>query len=368
MNISDYVNKPITQFIIEKYGKFNSNTLEEFICQDFVDLKDKSSFAKVKKQIDNLLQFQNLRYEDIQYLGKGAKFHTLGIGNAVIKISNVFRPYTQVLNIPFRLNPVYQESLGETQELYVSQRAQNRLITGQEVQNFYNIIRDNGGIWTDVKHDNLGYIDNLIDFSKLYGNPKEPPFGLSFKPYNGHIFLLDYGDTIFLNSEIRELMLGDSFGCIPNYLSPKISHNILRENNNINSIYSKRFIETPHTSPIIMYEINYQKARGNYALESKYFIQIKEHQRLINESNYRYIQSQKYGRSLADIKNMYSILEIFVRLSQSACMSRLKNIASTVKKIFTKSKLENHNNSSQVSPILQDSILETLSNSTDVEL
>ena len=238
------------------------------------------SIAKnIVAEIDKLKQIQNLSDEDVDYLGLGQSFLGIGVGNAVLKIQNYIGSKRKVLEIPYRLNPKYQTTLYETKDgksvidMYVSDRAITSGIKEDDVQKMYNIIRENGGIWLDVKDDNLGTLGNdTIDFKKYYKSIDNFKVSKKFPKYNDNLYIIDYEDVVFLDKKLIKEAKKDGrytgwgrFGNGVPYM-PDIKIDALNEKS-LDDIYFEAYIK--NSSTLLEYEKRYQAERGNEEIVNK---------------------------------------------------------------------------------------------------
>ncbi|MBQ7241141.1 MAG: hypothetical protein IJS56_06865 [Bacilli bacterium] len=185
-------NTILFKFIVNKYGIFNEDNLIKFFKDDFYNNRlelNYESISDILKEIDRLVKGQNIKYEDIIYLGYGQSYACLAIGNACLKVGKKI----DVEYEDYRLNPLYEKSLGEKVSLYVSQLANGKKATHNDVLDFYQTIRESGGLWLDAKENNLGFVNEKLNSEKIYGVENDSEIN---KPY-----LLDYEDVIYLDEE-----------------------------------------------------------------------------------------------------------------------------------------------------------------------
>lgn len=188
-------NESLYNYIVKKYKVFNEETIIEFFKNDFYSnrlnlrLEDIKSIIKV---IKDLIDKQNIKIEDILFLGSGQNFASFKIGNVVLKIGkNMDVEYSE-----FRLNPLYEKNLEDGISLYVSQYANSKKITHDDVLDMYIKIKDAGGIWLDPKENNLGVVETVVDSSRL--------FNIDVDINNNEPYIIDYGDIIFLDEENKD--------------------------------------------------------------------------------------------------------------------------------------------------------------------
>lgn len=84
-------NEKLCNLIVEKYGEFNFSTMRSFFLEDFFVSSrgrkiDELDYYSILDEISKLVDAQKLNLEDVDYLGFGQRYTSLGIGNAVLKI------------------------------------------------------------------------------------------------------------------------------------------------------------------------------------------------------------------------------------------------------------------------------------------
>lgn len=164
-------NDKISKIIIEKYGEFSKENMKRYLLEDFFVSSrmrkiDEQDCDAIIHHVEKLASAQGLNMEDLEYLGFGQTHSCLAIGDAVIKIGNTTE---RVYENPFRIMPVYKQDLKKYPNslgLYVSQRARTENIPERLTQEMYNRVRDAGGLWLDIKDENLGIVDRKMDFSR----------------------------------------------------------------------------------------------------------------------------------------------------------------------------------------------------------
>ena len=185
-------NTNLFKFIVNKYGVFNEDNLIKFFKDDFYNNRlelNYESISDIVKEIDRLVKRQNIKDEYIIYLGYGQSYACLAIGNACLKVGKKI----DVEYEDYRLNPLYEKSLGEKVSLYVSQLANGKKATHNDVLDFYESIKESGGLWLDAKENNLGFVNEKFNSEKIYGVENDSEIN---KPY-----LLDYEDVVYLDEE-----------------------------------------------------------------------------------------------------------------------------------------------------------------------
>ena len=208
----------IKKYVQEQYGEWNIKNLQEFWAsemspysiEEIPKQNQEKIIKKIIQEIYKLMSIQELSDDDVIYLGSGQDFWTIGVGKAVVKLEkHMYSCCHQVLEIPYRLNPKYQgviyrdEQTKDEINIYISERARTENITKKDVQEMYNIIRKNGGIWIDPKQGNMGILEeNGIDFEKYYEKPDNLKLNKKMPKYNGPKYIIDYGDIIFLDPKI----------------------------------------------------------------------------------------------------------------------------------------------------------------------
>lgn len=321
-------NEKLCNLIEKKYGGFTLNTmkcyfLEEFFVSSRGRKIDELDYYLIIDEIAKLVDAQGLSLEDVDYLGFGQKYTTLGIGNAVLKIGNTTE---KIYDNPFRLAPVYKCNSKTDLGIYVSQRAKCGNITEKDVQKMYNAIREAGGLWLDVKDENLGFVDEKMDFSSVYPDQEEINIvqDKKFPPYNGRCFVLDYEDVLFLTPKLREQML--------KFEAPGINsvpREMLLEGLDDDTIYFDGFIK--NSNVLLEYERNYQRQKGNRAQEKRCVAALRENNRNIRQARYVQEQRYRYDRNCSDIGAQFSVKEIGMQVMQKTNFHRLQEMAGIIR-------------------------------------
>jgi hypothetical protein len=217
----------IYSFIIKKYGLFSLDALHTFLRKDLYTTTDKLSdkdIGDVICELYKLIVHQNLSYKDLVLCGTGQTYKVIQVGDAVVKIGHKMIKDDK----PYRLSPVYEKELNESKKyLYVSQRANGRKVSYEEMLDFYSKVKEEGSIWLDPKQNNLGHVDHFLDFTNLYGT--------TFKNTNEGIYLLDYEDIITLTDDNREELI-DHYGADED-------KEVLRNEKDTQAFYHKLFID-----------------------------------------------------------------------------------------------------------------------------
>lgn len=329
-------NDKISKLIIKKYGEFSADTMKRYFLEEFfvgsrARKIDEQDYEAILEQIEKLASAQKLSLEDVDYLGFGQRFSCIGVGNAVIKIGNTTE---KIYENPYRIAPVYKQDLkkydrfdqGTDLGLYVSQRAKTERIPESLTQDMYNLVRDAGGLWLDIKEENLGFVDKKMDFQSIYPNQTDvnETTNIDFPEYDGNLFVIDYEDMLFLTPELKEKMLK---GEAPNV--NYVPRELLKGNYTNDQIYFESFIKK--SSKLLKYEMNYQREKGDLTAASKCFNELLKNERQIIQQRYAQEQRYKYGRNMTDIKSPYSIKEIAIQIAQKTNIRAIDRIAEYVR-------------------------------------
>ena len=328
-------NDKITKLITKKYGSFSKENMKRYFLEEFfvgssARKIDEQDYEVILEQMEKLAEAQGLTLEEIDYLGFGQRYSCIGVGDAVIKIGNTTE---EVYENPYRLSPVYKQDLKKYPRtegkmdlgLYVSQRANTRNVSESMTQEMYNLVRDAGGLWLDIKAENLGTIDHKMDFSTIYPSQDgiNEQFGQEFSDYQGNLFVIDYEDMLFLTPELKDKMI--------RYEAPNINsvpRELLKGDYTNDQIYYEAFIK--NSNKLLKYEMAYQRGKGDLTAAGKCFYQSLRNEREIDQI--RYAQEQRYinGRTLSEIGDKYSIKEIGIRLAQKTNPKALEKITELV--------------------------------------
>lgn len=318
----------IGETIRSKYGKIDDDTLKRYFLDDFYISSSgyhmtEEMYGSFKPELDKILENQSIGYEELEFLGAGQTFSGIAAGNLVLKIGNKQAP---VYNLPYRLNPLYQTGLADNVGLFVSQKADMSKISGKDVQNMYNYIRDTGGLWLDVKDENLGRVDSLIspEEAGLGGVRNSGSFDIDIPPYLGNVFLVDYEDVVYLTPEIRKQILAYE----PVNIN-SIKREVVRDNDSVDEMYYQGYII--HSDKLLGYEERYQLQKGDFSKAERCRKQIKEHEKQNAQREYEIEQIYRHGRRRGSVGNKYSVKEIGIRAMQSTTLTRIKEMAKSVK-------------------------------------
>ena len=155
---------------------------------------DEDTILDIAKQINKIMEMQKLEINDLEFIGEGQSYITFGVGNVVLKIGSEMR----MLNNPYQLLPIHQEIIGDSnQRIYISNRGDTNNITIDDVQNIYNIIRNNGGLWLDPKENNLVRFNRENISEEFKPNVDFYDAEINFENYNLDVFI---SDCYILNS------------------------------------------------------------------------------------------------------------------------------------------------------------------------
>ena len=124
--------------------------------------EDKEFYSKTLSiMIDELLESENCRYADINFLKKGGYSQACQIGDKVLKIGKPRQSY-KIPNHRRLLQPLTRTNLLDKQdnpkacvEIQETVSLEEK-ISVQELYSIYKELRDDGIIWTDVNESNVG--------------------------------------------------------------------------------------------------------------------------------------------------------------------------------------------------------------------
>ena len=343
----------VANLIREKYGEFTPENMKKYFLEEFSVASrgrkiDEDDYSAILSQIEILAKAQGLTLEAVDYLGFGQRYSTLGIGDAVLKIGNTTE---KVYENPFRLSPVYKEDLKPDLGLYVSQRARCGKVPESAVQEMYNRIRNAGGLWLDLKDENLGYVDKMFDFSSIYPTQESPNEiqDKEFDDYDGNLFIVDYEDVIFLTPGLREKMLNGEA-----YNVNSIPRELLLGNQDLDTIYFEGFIK--NSNKLLECEQKYQRENGNRKAVKKCAATIRENKRQIMQQRYRTEQIYAHDRNPGEIGPRFSAREIGIQVMQKTNFPRLQSIVSTITSKMREGRENKNSKQNQVSTVNIDEI------------
>lgn len=323
-------NTKVVEFIKTKYGKFDDDTLKEFFLSDFYVSSSwkklpEDAYDEFKFELDRLLEFQGLSYEDLKFLGAGQTFSGLLVGDAVVKVGSKQYP---VYSLPYRLNPIYKKELSGNCDLFVSRAAETKGISKKEVQDMYNRVRADGGIWLDVKEENLGRVKNSrFNFEELYGKDnlyKCEEFDCKLSDYSDDVFLIDYEDVVFITPEIRSKIIAME----PVNIN-SIKREIVRDHDDLDDVYFEGYIS--NSNKLLEYEERYQRSVGNQDKAERCVKKKRDNDKAFAQREYEIDQCYRHGRHLNQIGKKYSVKEIAIRAMQNTSFLGFRNIVNEVK-------------------------------------
>ena len=277
---------------------------------------DEDAILDIAKQINKIIEMQKLELNDVNFLGEGQSYITFGVGKFVLKIGSEIK----MLNNPYQLLPIHQEIIGDSnQRIYISNRGDTNNITIDDVQNMYNIIRDNGGLWIDPKENNLVRTSEIKDNSnQLSQNVDFYDTGINFVKNNSNIFISDYEDVIFLTQDILLNMdRSSSWSMLPYGRSDNRIYTQYLNSGNIEEIYEKNYIYASKT--LLEFEEQYQLSKGNIEKAKKCTERLKEIEKQAKESENRIKKFEKRRNRQGRIS------ELIQRINNAIRRETLKN-------------------------------------------
>ena len=134
--------------------------------------EEEISIDLVLELIEEILEHENLKYKDIQYIGGGAFSEIIKIGTKIIKVGkkrhNYEIPYDKTI-----LQPIIRVDLSKISNIDTTIEVMenvdtNFFISKEELYNFYVTLRERGIIFADIKAQNLGILlkDNKVNWNK----------------------------------------------------------------------------------------------------------------------------------------------------------------------------------------------------------
>lgn len=326
-------NEKIAEVIRSKYGSLSDENIKRYFLEDFYISSSgypvtEEMYPKLKEELDRVISSQNLSMEDVTFLGAGQTFSGIGVGDLVIKLGSKMAP---VYDLPYRLTPIHEDVLSDRVSLFVSQRADTKSVTEKDVQEMYNYIRDTGGIWLDVKKENLGRMSGKVPEGYLLSIgkesesiPKTDSFGVDLPKYQGDVFLIDYEDVVYLTPKIRDQIVKYE----PVNIN-SIKREVVKDNTDVDEMYYQGYVV--NSNRLLAYEERYQRQKGDISKADRCKARAKENERNLAQREYEMEQVYRQGRRMGTIGKKYSVKEIGIRAMQKTSYSRIKEIAGTVK-------------------------------------
>lgn len=207
--------------LLERYNSYINNKPDNIIYEILVkgfnlnleEIKNEKIFDTIKLIIDELLNYQNLNYSDIYFIGYGAYNFVVSIGSKVLKLGQK-REMFKIDNNKRFLKPILRTQINKLNSeeilgcLEITEKVSTKNITEKDVYILYKELRDKGYIWIDCKKDNVG---RLLKDNKIYFNDLDPT--LSAINYNtnnneelneGELVIID-NDYIYSEKEFDSL-------------------------------------------------------------------------------------------------------------------------------------------------------------------
>lgn len=167
--------KEKNQEILDKFLTENKKEYIEFLF--FRSDKEKTkeeeiSIDLVLELIEEILEHENLKYKDIQYIGGGAFSEIIKIGTKIIKVGKKRHNY-EISYDKAILQPIIRVDLSKISNIDTTIEVMenvdtNFFISKEELYNFYVTLRERGIIFADIKAQNLGILlkDNKVNWNK----------------------------------------------------------------------------------------------------------------------------------------------------------------------------------------------------------
>lgn len=205
--INNYINNNPNKLIYEMITNGFEVTLEE--------IKQEKIFNTVKFIIDEIKDYEQLNYSDIEYLNNGAYSFVYSIGSKVIKIGKEREKFVIDNNKRF-LKPILRTRIpninndGVLGIIEITEKVNVDNISENTAYNIYKELRELGYIWADCRPENIG---RLIKKNKIYFNELNPAKeSINYKTDNAkelntnNYVILD-NDYIYTEEEFEKLDL-----------------------------------------------------------------------------------------------------------------------------------------------------------------
>lgn len=203
---NNYINRKPDNMIYEILIKgFNLN-LEK--------IKNEKIFDTLKQIIKEVLEFENLNYSDIDFIGNGAYSFVVSIGSKVLKLGQKREVFKMDNNKRF-LKPILRTEINKINSdeilgcIEITEKVSTKNITESDIYIVYKELRDKGYIWADCRLDNVG---KLLKDNKIYFNDLNPT--LSSINYNTEINEeLKEGELVIIDNDY--IYSVDEFNSLP---------------------------------------------------------------------------------------------------------------------------------------------------------
>ncbi|MDO4962566.1 MAG: hypothetical protein Q4E75_00475 [bacterium] len=166
--VNDYINQNSNRLIYEIISngfRINKTTVNK-----------ENIFDTIKIIVDEILNYENKKYSDIEFLDSGFYSCVYLIGNKVLKIG-IKRPKFKIENNKRFLKPLLRCEINKINSsdilgcIEITEKVDTFNITNEDVYTIYKELRDLGYIWIDATKDNIG---RLIRKNKVYFNDINP--------------------------------------------------------------------------------------------------------------------------------------------------------------------------------------------------
>lgn len=172
------------QVLLNKINKYIDNNPDNLIYEMIINgfessleqIKEEKIFYTIKFIIDEIRDYEQVNYSDIEYISNGAYSFVYSIGSKVIKIGKDRERFVIDNNKRF-LKPILRTKIPNIENngilgiIEVTEKVNTDNITEEIAYKIYKELRDLGYIWADCRPKNIG---RLIRKNKIYFNDLNP--------------------------------------------------------------------------------------------------------------------------------------------------------------------------------------------------
>lgn len=197
--LSDVIPNEVNEMFEVKYD-YLINRLAKIMVGPPVNAP-KDSRELIIMFLEELLNNQNVKLQDIHILEAGGYSNVVNIGSLVMKVSKKKETF-DIKNSKYILQPVLRRQFEEYKNLTIEvvPLVETELISMEELKELYFNLRDEGLIWTDVKAVNVG---KLLKPNKAIYNMRTGPIETSSEStgLNGEVQVLPKGKYVVIDSD-----------------------------------------------------------------------------------------------------------------------------------------------------------------------
>ena len=196
--------------LINQYNDFVNNNPSNLIYGMLIngfhsslkEVKEEQIYLTIKTIIDEVKQYENVNYSDIEYIGYGSVSTVYSIGNKVLKLGNERDNFVMENNKRF-LKPILRTNIDKINGkvilgfVEIVEKVNTEGINETHVYKLYKELKEYGYMWFDPRISNVG---RLLRKNKIYFKDLSPvKEAINYKDDNE--IELNSGELIILDNE-----------------------------------------------------------------------------------------------------------------------------------------------------------------------